>query len=572
MLPSLPVLEWGRRYDRATLVSDLVAALIVTIMLIPQSLAYALLAGLPPEVGLYASVAPLLLYAVFGTSRVLAVGPVAVVSLMTAAAIGEHAAVGTASYWTVAITLAFLSGAMLLLMGIMRLGFLANFLSHPVISGFISASGLLIAASQLKTLMGVKAEGHNFIELVHALILQAPNTHGLTLGVGVLATAFLFWVRKGLKPLLVKLGLTARLADALAKAGPVAAIVVTAVLAWALDWKGQGMKIVGTVPQGLPPLTLPLWDLALWQALAVPALLISVVGFVESVSVGQTLAAKRRQRIEPNQELVALGASNLSAAFTGGFPVTGGFARSVVNFDAGAQTPAAGVYTAVGITLASLFLTPALYYLPQATLAATIIVAVLSLVDLGILKRTWAYSRTDFVAVLSTLLMTLAQGVEVGLMVGVAVSLGLFLYRTSRPHMAEVGLVPGTEHFRNVLRHQVGTSAKVVGLRVDESLFFANARALEDWVNDVVAEHPQARHIVLQCSAVNAIDASALESLEAIDRRLRDAGMAFHLSEVKGPVMDRLKGTQFLHELSGRVFLSHYQAVHELAPEISQAP
>ena len=569
-LPSLPLLDWGRRYDRATLVSDLVAALIVTIMLIPQSLAYALLAGLPPEVGLYASVAPLLLYAVFGTSRVLAVGPVAVVSLMTAAAIGEHAAAGTPAYWAVAITLAFLSGAMLLLMGILRLGFLANFLSHPVISGFISASGLLIAASQLKTLMGVKAEGHNFIELVYALILQAPHTHWLTLGVGVLATAFLFWVRKGLKPLLVKLGLTARLADALAKAGPVAAIVVTAVLAWALDWKGQGMKIVGTVPQGLPPLTLPLWDLALWQALAVPALLISVVGFVESVSVGQTLAAKRRQRIEPNQELVALGASNLSAAFTGGFPVTGGFARSVVNFDAGAQTPAAGVYTAVGITLASLFLTPALYFLPQATLAATIIVAVLSLVDLGILKRTWAYSRTDFLAVLSTLLMTLAQGVEVGLVVGVAVSLGLFLYRTSRPHMAEVGLVPGTEHFRNVLRHQVGTSAKVVGLRVDESLYFANARALEDWVNDVVAEHPQARHIVLQCSAVNDIDASALESLEAIDRRLRHAGIAFHLSEVKGPVMDRLKTTDFLDELSGQVFLSHYQAVHELAPEIAQ--
>ncbi len=567
-LPSLPVLDWGRRYDRSTLVSDLVAALIVTIMLIPQSLAYALLAGLPPEVGLYASVAPLLLYAVFGTSRVLAVGPVAVVSLMTAAAIGQHAAVGSASYWAVAITLAFLSGGMLLLMGLLRLGFLANFLSHPVISGFISASGLLIAASQLKTLMGVKAEGHNFIELVHALIVQAPNTHWLTLAVGVLATAFLFWVRKGLKPLLVKLGLTARLADALAKAGPVAAIVVTAVLAWALDWKGQGMKIVGTVPQGLPPLTLPLWDLALWQALAVPALLISVVGFVESVSVGQSLAAKRRQRIEPDQELVALGASNLSAAFTGGFPVTGGFARSVVNFDAGAQTPAAGVYTAVGITLASLFLTPALYYLPQATLAATIIVAVLSLVDLGILKRTWAYSRTDFVAVLSTLLMTLAQGVEVGLVVGVAVSLALFLYRTSRPHMAEVGLVPGTEHFRNVLRHQVGTSPRLVSLRVDESLYFANARALEDWVNDVVAEHPQARHIVLQCSAVNDIDASALESLEAIDRRLRDAGMAFHLSEVKGPVMDRLQGTHFLQALSGRVFLSHYQAIHELAPEL----
>ena len=568
LLPSLPILEWGRRYDRDTLVSDLVAAIIVTMMLIPQSLAYALLAGLPPEIGLYASVAPLLLYAVFGTSRVLAVGPVAVVSLMTAAAIGEHAVAGSPQYWAVAITLAFLSGVMLLIMGVLRLGFLANFLSHPVISGFISASGLLIAASQLKTLMGVKAEGHNVIDLARALISQLPNIHVLTLVVGVLATAFLFWVRKGLKPLLIRVGLNARLADVLAKAGPVAAIAVTTLLAWLLDWKGQGLRLVGSVPQGLPPLTLPLWDLALWQSLAMPALLISVVGFVESVSVGQTLAAKRRQRIEPNQELVALGASNLSAAFTGGFPVTGGFARSVVNFDAGAQTPAAGVYTAVGITLASLFLTPALYFLPQATLSATIIVAVLSLVDLGMLKRTWAYSRTDFLAALATLLMTLVQGVEVGLVVGVAVSLVLFLYRTSRPHIAEVGQVPGTEHFRNVLRHHVATSPRLVSLRVDESLYFANARALEDRINDLVAERPALKHVVLQCSAINDIDASALESLEAIDHRLRDAGLRLHLSEVKGPVMDRLQATEFVARLSGKIYLSHYQAIAQLSPEI----
>jgi len=571
LLPSLPILDWGRRYNRDTLVSDVVAAIIVTIMLIPQSLAYALLAGLPPEVGLYASVAPLLLYAVFGTSRVLAVGPVAVVSLMTAAAIGEHAVAGSPQYWAVAITLAFLSGVMLLIMGVLRLGFLANFLSHPVISGFISASGLLIAASQLKTLMGVKAEGHNFIDLAQALISQLPHIHVLTLVVGVLATAFLFWVRKGLKPLLIRMGFNARLADVLAKAGPVAAIAVTALLAWVLDWKGQGLRVVGSVPQGLPPLTLPVWDPALWQSLAMPALLISVVGFVESVSVGQTLAAKRRQRIEPDQELVALGASNLSAAFTGGFPVTGGFARSVVNFDAGAQTPAAGVYTALGITLASLFLTPALYFLPQATLSATIIVAVLSLVDLGMLKRTWAYSRTDFIAVLTTLLATLAQGVEVGLVVGVAVSLLLFLYRTSRPHIAEVGLVPGTEHFRNILRHEVAVSPQLVSLRVDESLYFANARALEDRINDLVAERPQLKHVVLQCSAINDVDASALESLEAVDHRLRDAGIVLHLSEVKGPVMDRLQATEFVVRLSGKIYLSHYQAIAQLTPEILTA-
>jgi SulP family sulfate permease len=570
-MPTLPILSWGREYNRSTLASDAVAALIVTIMLIPQSLAYAMLAGLPPEVGLYASVAPLLLYAVFGTSRVLAVGPVAVVSLMTAAALGEHAAVGSQAYWAMAITLAFISGAMLLLMGVLRLGFLANFLSHPVIAGFISASGLLIAASQLKTLMGVQADGHNVVELMLALGAQLPNIHGLTLTIGVFALLFLFWVRKGLTPLLVAWGMNTRLADLMTKAGPVAVIVLTTGLAWLLQWQTQGLRIVGTVPQGLPPLTLPLWDLALWKELALPALLISVVGFVESVSVGQTLAAKRRQRIEPDQELVALGASNLSAAFSGGFPVTGGFSRSVVNFDAGAQTPAAGVFTAIGIMLASLLLTPALYYLPQATLSATIIVAVLSLVDFEIFRKTWRYSKPDFAAGLTTLLVTLGSGIEIGLMVGVGVSLALYLLRTSRPHIAEVGLVAGTEHFRNILRHEVLVSPRLVSLRVDESLYFANSRALEDRVNEVVARHPQLQHLVLQCSAINDIDASALESLEAIEERLRDSGIALHLSEVKGPVMDQLQGSHFLAALSGKLFLTHYQAVQELTPEI-EAP
>lgn len=571
-LPSLPILSWGRHYDRSALTSDALAALIVTVMLIPQSLAYALLAGLPPEVGLYASVAPLLLYAIFGTSRVLAVGPVAVVSLMTATTIGSFTSAGSSAYWPAAITLAFLSGAMLLLMGVLRLGFLANFLSHPVISGFISASALLIAASQLKTLMGISADGHNLLQLLRSLVRQAPNIHWLTLGVGVATTAFLFWVRKRLKPLLMGLRLAPKPADAFAKAGPVLAIAATTVLTWGLGWHAQGLAIVGSIPQGLPPLTMPTWDLALWRQLAVPALLISIVGFVESVSVGQTLAAKRRERIEPDQELVALGAANLSAAFTGGFPVTGGFARSVVNFDAGARTPAAGVFTAIGITLASLLLTPALYFLPLATLSATIIVAVLSLVDFAILKRTWAYSKSDFFAVAATLLGTLAFGVEAGLVLGVGLSLALHLYRTSRPHIAIVGLVAGTESFRNILRHEVRTSPLLLSLRVDESLYFANARSLEDRINEAVAERPGLQHVVLQCSAINAVDASALESLEAIEQRLNDAGIALHLSEVKGPVMDRLQGTTFLRELSGQIFLTHYQAVAALTPEVVHPP
>ncbi len=564
LLPSLPALQWGRHYDRSTLSRDLLAACIVTVMLIPQSLAYALLAGLPPQAGLYASVAPLLLYALFGSSRVLAVGPVAVVSLMTAAAIGTHAVPGSAQYWAVAITLAFMSGAMLLLMGVLRLGFLANFLSHPVIAGFISASGLLIAASQLKTILGISAHGENFVTLVLDLLRQLPTLHGLSLAVGGSALLFLLWVRQGLKPLLQRVGMTAHSAEMLAKAGPMAAIALSTALAWVFQWQNQGLKIVGEVPGGLPPFTLPLWDAALWKSLAMPALLISVVGFVESVSVGQTLAAKRRQRIEPDQELLALGASNMAASLSGGFPVTGGFARSVVNFDAGAQTPAAGVFTAMGIMLATLFLTPALYYLPQATLAATIVVAVLSLVDVGIFRRTWVYSKADFAAALATLLVTLGLGVETGLVAGVGVSLALYLLRTSRPHIAQVGQIQGTEQFRNVRRHAVITHARVMGLRVDENLYFANCRALEDRINREVAQHPALAHLVLQCSAINHIDASALESLEAIAARLQEAGIALHLSEVKGPVMDRLRGTHFLQSLPGKVYMSQFLAMEDL--------
>lgn len=569
-LPSVPALEWGRGYGRETMAADALAAVIVTVMLIPQSLAYALLAGLPPQAGLYASIAPLLAYAVFGSSRVLAVGPVAVVSLMTAAAIQPHVAAGSADYWSAAITLAFLSGVFLLSLGLLRLGFLANFISHPVISGFITASAIVIAASQLKTLLGIRAEGEALPALLASIARQAPDAHWLTFGIGAAAIVFLVWVRKGLKPLLVSRGLGSQAADMLAKAGPVAVIAATTLLAWLLGWDQRGVKVVGAIPPGLPPFTKVPFDPALWRELAIPALLISLVGFVESVSVGHTLAARRRERVEPDQELVALGTSNVSAAFTGGFPVTGGFARSVVNFDAGARTPMAGVLTAAGIAIASLLLTPALYYLPQATLAATIVVAVLSLVDLRMLRRTWSYSRPDFAGAAATLAGTLLWGVEQGLLAGVALSLALYLFRTSRPHIAVVGLVPGTEHFRNVLRHRVLVSPRLLTLRVDESLYFANARALEDAVNREVAARPELKHVVLQCTAINDIDASALESLEAVTERLRSAGISLHLSEVKGPVMDRLEGAPFLRQLTGRAFLSQYQAVRELTPELLQ--
>lgn len=563
----VPAIKWARNYDRGVLGNDLVAAVIVTIMLIPQSLAYAMLAGLPPYVGLYASILPLCVYALFGTSRTLSVGPVAVVSLMTAAAVSQVAAPGSPEYLAAALLLALLSGLVLVAMAALRLGFLANFLSHPVISGFISASGLLIAVSQLKHILGITAAGDTLPEMLRQLSGMIGRVNVPTLVIGLSAIAFLFWVRRGLKPLLCRLGLRERTAEFAAKAGPVVAIVLSISAVGLLGLASRGVKVVGSIPGGFPPLTFPAFDGSLWLALLPPAVLISLVGFVESISVAQTLAAKRRQRIDANQELLGLGAANLAAAVTGGFPVTGGFARSVVNFDAGARTPLSGVFTAAGIAVVALFFTPLFKSLPQAVLAATIIVAVLSLVDLRALKRTWVYSRSDFFAMAATIATVLLVGVEAGIVAGVAVSLVLYLWRTSRPHMAIVGQVPGSEHFRNIERFDVVTSPHVLSVRVDQSLYFANARFLEDRIYDLVASRPEVRDVVLMCPAVNLIDASALESLEAIVDRLKAAGVTFHLSEVKGPVMDRLKRSDFFAHLTGQVFLSQHQAMTVLDEE-----
>jgi len=503
---------------------------------------------------------PIIFYAIFGTSRALAVGPVAVVSLLTVAAVSKIAVPGTSEYIVAAITLAFLSGLILFALGLFRLGFLANFLSHPVIAGFITATGIIIAVSQLKNILGIDAHGHTIPDLSRSLAHNLSGLNWITAVIGVVTTGFLFWVRKGLLPLLDSLGVAPRIASIIVKAGPIAAIVATTLVVWFFDLTAKGVQVVGDVPKGLPPFTMPSLSMDMWSNLIGAAILISIIGFIESVSVAQTLAAKKRQRIDPDQELIGLGAANLGASLTGGFPVTGGFSRSVVNYDAGADTPAAGAYTAIGLAGASLFLTPLIFHLPKATLAATIIVAVLSLVDFSVLKKTWHHSKADFAAVISTISITLLMGVELGVTAGVAVSILIHLYKTSRPHMAIVGQVPNTEHYRNVLRHHVITDPKILTIRIDESLYFANTRFLEDRIYYEVAKQPELQHVVLMCSAVNTIDVSALESLEAINERLKAGGVTFHFSEVKGPVMDQLSATGFLDVLSGEVFLSQHYA------------
>jgi len=563
-LSVFPGLNGLKSYNKTRFGQDAVAAFIVTMLLIPQSLAYAMLAGVPPEVGLYSSILPLVLYALFGTSTTLSVGPVAVASLMTATSLSVIAEQGTASYLTGAITLALLSGAMLVVMGIMRLGMITNFLSHSVISGFISASGIIIALSQLKHILGVEAHGDNVVELLLSMLPNLVDLHVSTLCIGVSVLAFLFWARNYAKGFLKRCNLSASNAASLAKTAPIVGVIGSLIIVYLFKFNDHGVAITGHIPAGLPRFGITLPSLELIQALLLPALMISIIGYVESISVGKTLGAKRREKINPNQELIGLGTANLASGFSGGFPVTGGFSRSVVNFDAGAVTQLASVMTAFGIMIASLFLTPMLYFLPKATLAATIIVAVTSLIDFSILKRTWNFAKSDFYAVAATITITLLLGVEIGVASGVILSIVLHLYRTSKPHIAEVGLIQGTEHFRNIQRHNVYTSPDILSLRPDESLFFANTSFFEEGIFETLEQRKQIAHVIIQCSAVNEIDFSGLEMLEALNERLKDQDILLHLSEVKGPVMDNLTRSGFLDELSGKVYLTQYEAFNQL--------
>jgi len=565
-----PILDWGSKYTTKTFTNDMVVAVIVSIMLIPQSLAYAQLAGLPPEIGLYASMAPLILYAVFGTSRSLSVGPVAVTSLMTLAAVAPIAAQGSPEYIAAAMVLALLTGLILVVLGFLKLGFLSNFISFPVMAGLGTAVGLQIAAGQLSPVLGIPAEGGTFLKQVISLVKNCGDINLYIAVIGVSSFLFLLLVRKYMVNLLTSAGMGKGLAGILAKMGPVFAIVVTILVVAGMGLDKQGVKIVGTVPKGLPGIAFPPFDMELWKQLVTPALLIAIIAYVASFSVAQTLASKKRQHIDPNQELVALGAANIGAAISGGFPVAGGFSRSIVNFEAGAETPAAGAFAAVGIALVALFLTPLLYFLPSATLGATILVAVLSMINIKAIKITYSYSPTDGIAMAMTILLTLTMGVIVGLIAGIGFSLMMYLYRTSRPHMAIVGQLPGTQSFKNIDRKEVVTSSQILSTRIDESLFFPNARYLENRIGEMVAANPEIKHLILNCSAINSLDASGLESLKSINLRLKEGGITFHLSEVKGPIMDGLMKTQFYQELKERIHLSHYDAVYSIDPELAQ--
>lgn len=563
-------LGWLPQYNKDWFASDALAALVVTVMLIPQSLAYALLAGLPAHIGLYASIAPLLAYAVFGSSRTLAVGPVAVASLMSAQAAGQFAEGNVELFYQASVAMALIGGLLLMLLGFLRAGFVSNMLSHPVVSAFVTGSALLIALGQVGAVVGIQAKGETFVSTAFALFKGLPQLNLQTTAIGLSSLLWLWSARKWGRSALQRVGLKGLKLELAFRAAPVVAIVASSVAVLALHL--EDVKTVGAIPSALPQLMAPKLSLSQWVQLLVPAMLIALVGFVETVSVGHALASKRRQKIDANQELLGLGAANLASGAFGGFSVTGGFSRSVVNFDAGAQTPMAGVMTAGGILAASLFLTPALTHLPKATLAATIILAVWQLIDWHLPKMLKAYSPQDFKAYLATLCMVLLVGVEAGIVAGVLISLLSLLAAISKPHHAVVGQVEGTEHFRNVKRHAVNQHAGVLSVRIDESLYFPNARWLEETVLREVADKPDTRAVVLQCNAINHIDASALEALIALDDNLKDQGVVLYFSELKGPVTDRLMTVPWYQSVVNRIGLTHLQAVELAQKAISNLP
>jgi SulP family sulfate permease len=553
--------DWFKQYQSAWLAGDVIAGAIVTVMLIPQSLAYAMLAGLPPQAGLYASLLPIFTYALFGSSMTLAVGPVAIASLMTATALAPLASVGSVDYAALAVILALLSGVMLFVFGLLRLGFLAYFLSHPVISGFISGSAVVIAIGQLKYIFGINTPRGGIITTLHGLIVGLPHLNVSTTLLGCGALLFLFFARRYLASVLKQIGLSEKSADLSAKLAPMLVVIVATLIVnlGQLDQQAQ-VSVVGNVPAGLPSLSLPAIEWHDIRALWLPALLISLVGFVESVSVAQSLALKRNQRITPNKELLGIGAANIASALSGGYPVTGGFARSVVNFSAGANTPAAGVVSAILMAVVVAVATSWFYYLPHAVLAATIIVAVLGLIDFKTLQQSWHYDRADAISLILTFFGVIFLGVEEGIVIGVVLSLAVVVWRSSRPHMAVVGRVPGTEHFRNIDRFEVELAKGLIALRVDESLYFANAQVIEDKIESLVADSIDTHAVLLIMSAVNQLDSTALGMLDELEKNMQAKGISLQFAEVKGPVLDRLLNTDLGQRMQDRIFLSTHQA------------
>lgn len=566
LLHRLPAWAWLSHYTPVKFKSDVLAALIVVAMLVPQGMAYAMLAGLPPIMGLYASILPMIIYALLGGSSTLSIGPVAIISMMTFATLNPLFEVGSPVYIEAATLLALMVGIISLLLGLFRFGFLIQLISHPVIQSFIIASALLIAFGQLKFLVDLPLKANNLPEFVSSLLQYFPLLHVPSLIFGLLSMGLLIYLPKLLKSQAVqsRIGST----DFLVRAVPLILVCLGIVAIVFLDLKLQGIKTVGAIPSGFPPLSFPHWNLELVMTLLPGASMIAMISFVESLSIAQATALQQRSHLNSNQELIALGLANISAGVNSAFPVTGSLSRTVVNADAGAKSPMAGVLSSILIIFVSLFFTGFFEDLPLTILAATIIVSIWKLVNFQPFFDAWRYSKADGLAMWITFLGVVLIDISTGLIIGIVSTFVLMLWRISRPHIAVVGLVEGTQHFRNIQRHQVSTSDRVLSLRIDENLTFLNANSFKGYLINEISLNDQLQHVIINCSSISAIDLSALEMLEDLNAELAKLDIRLHFAEVKGPVMDKLQASKLMTHLSGRIYLTHFQAIQDLAPEI----
>ena len=549
--------NWIKNYPRESFATDLIAGLVVTVLVIPQSLAYALLAGLPPQAGLYVSIFPVIAYALLGSSMTQAVGPVAITAIMTFSVLSPLATPGSPDYIVLAASLSLFSGILILAFGLFRLGFLSQLLSRPVVSGFISGSAVLIIISQFKLLLGVKASGLNTWQVVYSLYENASRTNPTTLLIGCIALLVLYSSRKWLATALVRIGFSTQPATFMVRLMPLIVLAIATLLVINLDLdRKYGVAVVGTVQEGLASFTFFVPDVGILKTLTLPALIIALIGMVQNITMAQALAIKRHERIDPNRELVGLGASNIVAAFYGGMPVGGGLSRTAVNVAAGAQSPLASIVTGIAMLCFVAAGTHWFSRLPLAVLAASIVIAAISMIDIQAFRQAWSYDRADALALLGTAIGVLVLGLEGGIALGIGLSLVTLLYRASTPHIATIGRIAGTEHFRNIERHGVKTIPGVLFLRIDENLFFGNLNAIQARLSSELEKAPDTHDIVLVMSAVNRVDTTAMEVLTDINRELVSRKIRLHLAEVKGPVQDRLVQSPLWKALSGDVHLS----------------
>ena len=561
----LPIIYWLRHYTRADFSSDLFAGVITAILLVPQGIAYAMLAGLPPHVGLYASILPPAIYAVFGTSRVLSVGPVSIAAIMIASALSAPEISAQGDPVINSLVLAAESGAILLIMALFKSGTLVNFISHPVLTGFTSGAALLIIFSQIGSLLGLgdisdcTGNFSCYFDAIRSVELS-------TTIVGISSIVALLFFKFGVTPLLQRMGVHPNVITAITRSGPFLVVLTGGWLIAASELGESGViATVGAIPSGLPVLNMNVLTADTWRLLLPSAFFIALIAYVESIAIAKVTANFKRQRIDPNQELGALGAANLAAAVTGGMPVAGGFSRTMVNYSAGAVTPMAAIIAAGLLALSVIFFTDSFELILKTSLAAVILVAIAPLVKLTAIPVTLRFNPADGVAEGLTFLGVLAFGIEEGLALGITVSLLSHLWRTSKPHIAIVGQIPNTEHFRNIKRHSVKTWPELLMVRIDENLSFANSAFIDDFIQTEIAGRPKLQHLVLLFTSVSHIDATALEALENLVESLRVQSVTVHLSEVKGPVMDHLKLTNFLEKLSpGKVFFRNADAVGTL--------